>query len=219
MCLGAMDGKHVEIVPPPGSGSQFYNYKGDFSIVLLALVDADLKFRFVDVGTNGRISDGGVWSKSALKSAIEVNTLNIPDAQQLPGTNVLVPYVVVADDAFPLSEHIMKPFSGKYLRHSQRIFNYRLSRARRVVENAFGILAARFRIFKSPTSTKVENVKKIALATCVLRNYLRGDEGYISPGSIDVEDIQNHTIRLGDWRNIPSQNLHPLGRNSGINFS
>ena len=91
MCLGAMDGKHVEIVPPPGSGSQFYNYKGDFSIVLLALVDADLKFRFVDVGTNGRISDGGVWSKSALKKAIEVNTLNIPDTQQLPGTNVLVP--------------------------------------------------------------------------------------------------------------------------------
>ena len=72
-CEGAMDGKHVQIVPPPGSGSLYFNYKGNFSVVLLALVDANLKFLFVDVGTNGRISDGGVWGKSQLKKAIVIN--------------------------------------------------------------------------------------------------------------------------------------------------
>ena len=62
MCIDAVDGKHIKIIPPPGSGSTFYNYKGDFSIVLLAAVDANLKFIYVDIGTKGRISDGGVWA-------------------------------------------------------------------------------------------------------------------------------------------------------------
>lgn len=219
MCLGAMDGKHVEIVPPPGSGSMYYNYKQDFSVVLLALVDAQLKFRYVDVGTNGRISDGGVWAKSELKKAMDRNDLNIPTPENLPGTNILVPYVLLADDAFPLGEYIMKPFAGRSLQKNQRIFNYRLSRARRVVENAFGILAARFRIFRSPIATTVTNIKKIVLATCVLHNFLRTNRGYISPGSLDKEDLVNHAIRQGDWRNVDSRNLTDLPRNNANNSS
>ncbi|XP_011858800.1 PREDICTED: uncharacterized protein LOC105556330, partial [Vollenhovia emeryi] len=53
-CLGAMDGKHCLIDPPLQSGSSYFNYKEKFSIVLLGLVDAELRFIFVDVGTNGR---------------------------------------------------------------------------------------------------------------------------------------------------------------------
>ncbi|KYN00337.1 hypothetical protein ALC62_08828 [Cyphomyrmex costatus] len=58
--IGAMDGKHCVIDPPLKSGSMYYNYKGDYSVVLLALVDADLRFIYVDVGANGRVSDSGV---------------------------------------------------------------------------------------------------------------------------------------------------------------
>ncbi|GFW61155.1 protein ALP1-like [Trichonephila clavipes] len=70
LCLGAMDGKHIRIKPPSHSGATYRNYKGFISIVLLALVDANLKFLYVDVGTNGRVSDGRVWGKSKLRGKL-----------------------------------------------------------------------------------------------------------------------------------------------------
>ena len=128
----ALKNKH-----PPGFGSNYYNYKGDFSVVLLALVNANTEFIYIDVGTNGRISDGGVWGKSTFKAALESENLNIPKCGALPISDILVPYVIVADDAFPLGINIMKPYPGQNLTPEKRIFNYRLSRARRVSENAF----------------------------------------------------------------------------------
>ena len=64
-CIGAADGKHIPILHPKDSGSDFYNYKGFFSIVMLAIVDYDYRFLYVDVGCQGRISDGGVFRNSA----------------------------------------------------------------------------------------------------------------------------------------------------------
>ena len=139
-----------------------FNYKSSFSTVLLALVDADYKFLYVDVGFNGRISDGGVFRNSSLSSTLSLNTLSIPlsDSESLP-------YVVV-DDIFPLKTYIMKPSAFKKLCTEKRAFNYHLSRARRVVENAFGILANRIRIFLTPIAvvpeTAVNSFSKLCFA-------------------------------------------------------
>ena len=77
-CLGAMDGKHFVLEQPINSGSMFRNYKGDYSVVLLAIVDAQLRFIFIDVGTNGRASDRGIWNNSKVKQYLE--KIDIPQA-------------------------------------------------------------------------------------------------------------------------------------------
>ena len=169
-CISAFDGKHILIKPP---GESYHNYKHTFSIVLLALVDADYKFIYVDIGTNGRVSDGGVLKQSTLGKALENSELSIPQPSPLQRYGVPMPYVIVADDAFPLKENIMKPYSLAGLTKEQRIFNYRLSRARRIIENAFGILSNRFRIFMTPMALKPEKAEVIVMAACTLHNYLR----------------------------------------------
>jgi hypothetical protein len=141
--------------------------------VLLALVDANYRFRFVDVGCNGRVSDGGVFRNSKLYDCLENDKLNIPKLEPITGTQYSSNYVIVADEAFPLKPYLLKPYSGRDLNNPRRVFNYRLSRARRVVESAFGILASRFRIFYSPISLNVESTEKVVLAAIALHNWFR----------------------------------------------
>ncbi|XP_063836770.1 uncharacterized protein LOC135085916 [Ostrinia nubilalis] len=141
-CLGAIDGKHITILAPAHTGSEYFNYKGSFSIVLLALVDSDYCFLFADIGSQGRISDGGVLNQSNLWKKICDGTLNLPPSCPLPGSNTNMPYVFLGDGAFALSTHIMKPFPGHHqLGTPERMFNQELSRSRAVVENTFGILS------------------------------------------------------------------------------
>lgn len=76
-CIGAVNGKHIEIISPPKSGSLYYNRKGFYSVVMFALVDADLQFMCVDVGSNGRISDEGPWNECNMKTTLELNTIGV----------------------------------------------------------------------------------------------------------------------------------------------
>lgn len=176
-CIGALDGKHVVVKAPANSGSIYYNYKSTFSQVLMALVDADLQFICIDIGAYGRNSDGGIFANSNLGKGIAKNSFNIPNDQPLPEAEDLgpMPYVIVADEAFPLQKNIMRPFPGRGSTKQDQIFNFRLSRARRVVENAFGVLAARWRIYHTKIAVRPEWVKKIVKATCVLHNMMQAE--------------------------------------------
>lgn len=138
----------------------------------MAIVNANYQFTMVDVGANGRISDGGVLYYTKFWEKFENNTLNIPLPSCLPNTNETYPYVFVADEAFSLKCNLMKPFSQHELTNDRRIFNYRLSRARRVVENAFGILASKFGVFQKPINLSPEKAVKITMACCYLHNFL-----------------------------------------------
>jgi len=186
------------------SGSEYINYKGTFSVVLMALVDADYCFTYADVGCQGRISDGGVFRNSTLFKKLNENQLNLPPNKPLPGKETFIPYVFVADDAFGLSPHIMKPYAGVFNKRStQRIFNYRLSRARRVVENVFGIMASVFRILRKPMLLEPQKASNIVMTCVLLHNFLRKSRSssskYLPRNTLDIEN--DDQLILDSWRN------------------
>ena len=115
-CVGAIDGKHIAIKQPDCSGSEFFNYKHFFSILLVALVDANYKFIYVDVGANGRAGDAGIYGDSTLKKALEVGALHLPEPKAIVGIpEHKISYHLVGDDAFPMSTTLMKPYPQRNL--------------------------------------------------------------------------------------------------------
>lgn len=146
---GALDGKHFAVQCPPNSGSQYYNYKGFYSIVLMAVCDANYKFTMVDVGSTGSENDASILRSSSFGDKILNDKICLPLAKNLPNTNLSLPHFFVGDGIFPLRKNLMKPFAGRQLPLEKQIFNYRLSRARRTIENAFGILISRWKIFST----------------------------------------------------------------------
>jgi hypothetical protein len=199
-CIGAIDGKHVTTVQaPPNIGSKFFNYKHSFFVVLLALVDALYKFTVVDIGSCGRNSDGGSLVYSKLRKYLETH-VGIPEDKQLPGTSCLAPHVIVGDEDFPLKPYLMTPYPGSQNKgdNEKSIFNYRLSRARRLVENAFGILSQKFQIYQRTLQSLPENADNIIFATCIFHNYLR-DQG------VCLSDMGSSATVRSNLTKIPNQ--------------
>lgn len=106
-----------------------------------------------------------------------------PADELLPDSNKKLPYVVVGDEAFRLHRHLMKPYSKLSARSDKRktMFNYRLCRARRVTENAFGILTQIFRVFYSPIALNPKTCDKLIMVCCCLHNLLR--DAYLEKNS------------------------------------
>lgn len=211
-CLGALDGKHVVIQKPIKSGSEFMNYKSTFSIVLFALVDANYKLLFVDIGCQGRISDGGVFKDTVLYKKMARHDLNFPPPDSLGTRQKEIPYFFIGDDAFALCDNLMKPFAGYFQKGSlQRIFNYRICRARRVVENVFGIMSAVFRVLRKPVLLEPEKAELIVLTVAHLHNFLRRNaisrNYYTPPGTFDQETEEGNLIE-GNWRTLPGGNTN-----------
>ena len=101
------------------------------------------------IGGYGKSSDGGLFTKSILGKSLEANTLNISNSKPPPNNEEPLPLVIVGDKAFTLKKYLVQPYPGVSARNneSKQIYNYRLSRARRVVVNAFGTLTQTFRLF------------------------------------------------------------------------
>ncbi|KAK3893361.1 hypothetical protein Pcinc_002795 [Petrolisthes cinctipes] len=104
-CLGAIDGKHIQIKKPALSGSTYFNYKRTFSTVLMAVADVSYKFLYVDVGAYGREHDASIFAQSAFGTALQDGTLQLPQAN-----NGDLPYVFIGDEAFPLKPELMWPY-------------------------------------------------------------------------------------------------------------
>lgn len=89
-----------------------------------------------------------------------------------------MPYYFVADNAFPLSRRVLRPYPMSRITNEKRIFNYRLSRARKTIECAFGMMTQKFQVFLTPIrSSSYATINNVVKSACVLHNFIRLKEG------------------------------------------
>ena len=199
-----MDGKHVAKVSPPGAGSYFFNYKGYNNQVLIGIADSNFELIYFNFGTNGHVSDGGILEYTDFYDKLQNECLKIPESSDVKGRKLS--YVFVGDEPFSLRRDFLRPYKVKHLTRERNIFNYRLSRAQRIIENAFGILVARFGTFKTHINIQLDNISKdIVMASCALHNFLQRifPDTYTPSEYFDIEDLENGTVRAG-LRSHPS---------------
>ena len=169
---------------------------------MLALVDANYCTIYFDVGTNGRVGDASVFRESTLYRGLERNELGVPGPRPLPSCNDPIPFFIVGDDAFPVKPYLFKPYPAKRMadmasmeqeRRTERIFNYRLSRARRISENVFVILAARLGVFRPVIHLSPDNAVVITKACLALHNFVKGKEtNILFPFLLLIKRTQHH---------------------------
>ncbi|XP_046383400.1 protein ALP1-like [Ischnura elegans] len=211
-CVGAIDGKHIAIQAPSNAGSLFFNYKKTHSIVLMAACDAEYNFTLIDIGAYGSQSDGGIFSR-VIGRAVETGDIVFPPPEVIPGMAQEMPYYLVGDAAFPQRKWLMRPYPGRSLSLQKSIFNYRLSRGRRTIENAFGILASRWRILRSVMVAQPDTVEAYVSACVCLHNFIKsetcGSRFYCPPNYVDSEN--NGVVNEGNWR-LEMAALRGVGR-------
>lgn len=139
---------------------------------------------------------------------INSGNFNIPPPAALPNTDVVLPNVVLGDEAFALTTSMMKPFPRQQSLYdrTKTIYNYRHSRARRTTENVFGILSSYFRIFHTPISTNPEKIDKIILTSCILHNMMRSEK-IPSPSEATFDNTDDIVL--------PTENLFPMANSIG----
>lgn len=141
--------------------------------MLLAICDYRYAFTVVDIGVTGRQSDGGTFSRSEMRKRFEEDRMGVPKSTSILNSDTVLPFVAVGDQAFPLTTYLITPYpESNKLSLDQRIFNYPLSRARKIIENAFGILTARWRILRRAIDANVETIEAVVKAAICLHNYL-----------------------------------------------
>lgn len=169
--FSAVDGCHLPIKCPPGgkeSNKEYHNFKEFYSIVLMALVDADYRFIWASSGIPGNTHDSMIFQSTDLYNRI-VSGKTLIDSGFIEGGVRLDP-IILGNSAFGVKPWLMKPFTNAVLSTDQKYFNYRLSRARMIVESAFGQLKGRWRVFLKKWDSSVDTVKLMSLACVVLHN-------------------------------------------------
>ena len=117
---------------------------------------------------------GGSWVKlTNLRHKIEDGSIGFPDSESPGIGEPKVNFFILGDDASLLKLWLMRPYSSQGMDLKERVFNYRISRGRRVVENAFRIPTSRFRIFQSPLQQEPLVVNRVVMTCLVLHNLLR----------------------------------------------
>ncbi|XP_057681077.1 uncharacterized protein LOC130909040 [Corythoichthys intestinalis] len=168
-CIGAVDGSHIPILAPQQYHTEYFNRKGWYSIVLQAVVDGRGLIWNAYTGQPGSLHDARVLRLSALWELAERGRVFSQEYMSVGGQNV--GYYIIGDAAYPLKSWLMKPFADTgALTKEEQTFNVKTSRARVVVEHAFGRLKGRWRCLQKRNDCSLERIKSMVLTCCVLHN-------------------------------------------------
>ncbi|KAJ8890249.1 hypothetical protein PR048_009757 [Dryococelus australis] len=177
----------------------------------MAVVDAQYRLTYIDVGCNGRV--GRLYTTHWNLGNYLCRRLNV--CQE--GVEKFPIFFFVADDAFAIRSYIMKPYPFRGLSFSESVFNYRVSRARRVKENSFGIVANKFLVLRKPILLELTKTERVVLAVCTLPNFLisRRGQRYIHAGSV-YTGRTGGSIIPGEWHQEgnPESTWHLLQQTS-----
>jgi hypothetical protein len=138
-----------------------------FSIVLKGVVDSESRSIFIDIGAYGKQSDGGRFSTFTGCRFSEDFESTLPKPASFEGSGIELPFVILGDKAYPLKTSLMKSFARRNLSCEECVFNGRLSRARRCVECAFGILRAKWQLLNKAIETNVNKTERTARCICL----------------------------------------------------
>ncbi|XP_037578095.1 uncharacterized protein LOC119460999 [Dermacentor silvarum] len=198
-CLGAVGGRHVTIIAPRHSGGGYMNHKGCDSVVLVAAVDSNCKYIFIDVYAESRQQHSDVFESSEFGQALLGGSLDLPLMAPLPSSDEkIAAYTFIGDEACPLRRNLVIPFPAGQAKDERAVFNYRLNRVRRCAENAFGLTAARWRVLLRTVHLQPTNADYVIRAACMLHNFLTDLNPQLE-GYRDTEDSVGSVVP-GRWR-------------------
>ena len=198
--IGCIDRKHVRIECPKLSRTLYYNYNGFYSLVLMAVCDTNYCFSLIDIGQYSSNNDSRVLATSKMGQLCKDNEMNLPSSSKIfESDDFDFTYFLLGDEIFLLKPWLMWQFPGKNATKEERVYNYRHSRARGCIENAFRILSARWRIFQKKIRATVKHFESYTLACLALHNYLcqTKNAGYSPSGFADSPF---------EWRSLNNRN-------------
>ena len=198
-CVGAIDGSHIPINAPNRNHTNYYNRKGFYSVILQAVVDHRYCFTDINVGWPGCVHDARVFANSSIYEKASDGIILPSDIVQTIGETT-IPLYIIGDSAYPLLSWLMKPFPNGTQDQEKKTYNYRMSSARIVVENAFGRLKGRWRRLMKKNEMRIDNVIMVVGACCVLHNIceVHGDAFNDSWLTHSQEDLQSTSMDQGD---------------------
>ncbi len=149
----------------------------------MAMVDAKYRFIWGTCGFPGNSYDSIILQSTSLWSSIQDGKFLPNFTQNLDVLNV--PPIILGDSAFPFETFLMKPYTNAVLSEEQRYFDYRLSRARMLVEGAYGQLKGRWRLLLNMSEGNLYQTKMTTLACMVLHNLCIESNDPI-PSALDI---------------------------------
>jgi hypothetical protein len=144
--------------------------------MLQALLDVGCKWIAVDNGAIGRRSDRGNFRLSYLFRPLEGGEFNVPSDTELTGTTLKVQFVIITDEAYQSIPYLIRPYPKQILDNPSRAVNYRLYKARIIIECAIGIMRSKWHILTKSIEISVSNDIHVVKAICILHTFVLQQE-------------------------------------------